>query len=111
MAFVRDIAHIVDAIICYVGFLFPLWDGKKQTLADKMVHTVVLKDGQDGARRRAASRLRPAGLDRRATASRDMTSAVATGSGRPAGTARSNTGAAVLALPRRRRTTRWCGTG
>ena len=48
MAFVRDIAHIVDAIICYVGFLFPLWDGKKQTLADKMVHTVVLKDGPDG---------------------------------------------------------------
>ena len=48
MAFVRDIAHIVDAVICYVGFLFPLWDGKKQTLADKMVHTVVLKDGPDG---------------------------------------------------------------
>ncbi len=49
MAFVRDIAHIVDAIICYVGFLFPLWDSKKQTLADKIVHTVVLKDGPDGA--------------------------------------------------------------
>ncbi len=49
MAFVRDIAHIVDAIICYVGFLFPLWDAKKQTLADKMVHTIVVKDGPDGA--------------------------------------------------------------
>ena len=49
MAFVRDIAHIVDAVICYIGFLFPLWDSKKQTLADKMVHTVVVKDGPDGA--------------------------------------------------------------
>ena len=47
--FVRDVAHIVDAIICYIGFLFPLWDGKKQTLADKMVHTIVVRnDGQDG---------------------------------------------------------------
>ena len=49
MAFVRDVAHIVDAIICYIGFLFPLWDGKKQTLADKMVHTIVVRnDGPDG---------------------------------------------------------------
>ncbi|HEV2372314.1 MAG TPA: RDD family protein [Streptosporangiaceae bacterium] len=42
MAFVRDIAHIVDAIICYVGFLFPLWDAKRQTLADKIMSTVVV---------------------------------------------------------------------
>jgi len=42
MAFVRDICHIVDAIICYVGFLFPLWDAKRQTLADKIVRTVVV---------------------------------------------------------------------
>ncbi|MEZ0365290.1 RDD family protein [Mycobacterium sp. pUA109] len=42
MAFVRDIAHIVDQIICYIGFLFPLWDAKRQTLADKMISTVVL---------------------------------------------------------------------
>jgi uncharacterized RDD family membrane protein YckC len=42
MAFVRDIAHVVDAIICYVGFLFPLWDAKRQTLADKLISTVVL---------------------------------------------------------------------
>src|ERR1700722_4429912 len=26
MAFVRDLAHIVDSVICYVGYLFPLWD-------------------------------------------------------------------------------------
>jgi uncharacterized RDD family membrane protein YckC len=42
MAFVRDICHIVDAIICYIGFLFPLWDAKRQTLADKIVKTVVI---------------------------------------------------------------------
>jgi uncharacterized RDD family membrane protein YckC len=42
MAFVRDICHFVDAIICYVGFLFPLWDAKRQTLADKIVKTIVI---------------------------------------------------------------------
>jgi uncharacterized RDD family membrane protein YckC len=48
MAFVRDIAHIVDAAICYVGYLFPLWDAKKQTLADKIVHTLVVKNDEGG---------------------------------------------------------------
>lgn len=43
MAFVRDIAHVVDSIICYVGWLFPLWDAKKQTLGDKIVGTLVTK--------------------------------------------------------------------
>lgn len=41
-AFLRDIAHVVDAIICYIGYLFPLWDAKRQTLADKIVKTVVV---------------------------------------------------------------------
>lgn len=45
MAFVRDICHIVDSVICYVGFLFPLWDAKRQTIADKIVGTVVIPDG------------------------------------------------------------------
>ncbi|MDQ2781400.1 MAG: RDD family protein [Actinomycetota bacterium] len=40
MAFVRDLAHIVDSIICYVGWLFPLWDSKRQTIADKIMSTV-----------------------------------------------------------------------
>ncbi|MFI7598132.1 RDD family protein [Actinoplanes sp. NPDC049681] len=43
MAFVRDLAHIVDALICYIGFLFPLWDAKKQTLADKIMKTLVVR--------------------------------------------------------------------
>jgi uncharacterized RDD family membrane protein YckC len=42
MAFVRDICHIIDAVICYIGFLFPLWDAKRQTIADKIVKTVVV---------------------------------------------------------------------
>ena len=41
-AFIRDIAHIVDSIICDIGYLFPLWDAKRQTLADKIMKTVVI---------------------------------------------------------------------
>jgi hypothetical protein len=36
----RQAVHLVDAIICFVGFLFPLWDAKRQTLADKLMNTV-----------------------------------------------------------------------
>lgn len=42
MSVVRQLAHTVDAVICYVGFLFPLWDAKRQTLADKIMTTVCL---------------------------------------------------------------------
>jgi uncharacterized RDD family membrane protein YckC len=48
MAFVRDIAHIIDSIICYVGYLFPLWDSKRQTIADKILHTVVVRNDGGG---------------------------------------------------------------
>jgi len=40
MALVRQIAHYIDQILCYVGYLWPLWDGKRQTIADKLVGTV-----------------------------------------------------------------------
>jgi uncharacterized RDD family membrane protein YckC len=40
-AFLRDLSHTVDGIICYVGYLFPLWDAKRQTIADKITTTVV----------------------------------------------------------------------
>lgn len=40
IAIVRQIAHIVDGAICYIGYLFPLWDAKRQTLADKIMTTV-----------------------------------------------------------------------
>jgi uncharacterized RDD family membrane protein YckC len=40
MAFVRDLVHWIAGIPCYLGYLWPLWDDKKQTLADKAVKTV-----------------------------------------------------------------------
>lgn len=42
MSVVRQLAHFVDQIICYIGYLFPLWDAKRQTLADKIMTTVCL---------------------------------------------------------------------
>ncbi|HUZ27386.1 MAG TPA: RDD family protein [Streptosporangiaceae bacterium] len=42
MAFVRDICHLLDTIACFIGWLFPLWDAKRQTFADKIVGTVVI---------------------------------------------------------------------
>jgi uncharacterized RDD family membrane protein YckC len=45
MAFVRDLAHIVDALPCYIGYLFPLWDARRQTFSDKIMSTVVLSEG------------------------------------------------------------------
>ena len=41
MSFVRQLLHIVDSI-CYIGYLWPLWDRKRQTFADKILKTVVL---------------------------------------------------------------------
>lgn len=42
LSIVRQLAHIIDAAICYIGFLFPLWDAKRQTIADKIMTTVCL---------------------------------------------------------------------
>jgi uncharacterized RDD family membrane protein YckC len=39
----RFFLHILDALPCYLGFLWPLWDAKKQTFADKIVKSVVIK--------------------------------------------------------------------
>jgi uncharacterized RDD family membrane protein YckC len=40
---IRYFAHIPDSI-CLIGYLFPLWDEKKQTFADKIQSTVVLSN-------------------------------------------------------------------
>jgi uncharacterized RDD family membrane protein YckC len=37
---VRQLAHVVDAVPVFAGYLFPLWDAKRQTLADKIMSTV-----------------------------------------------------------------------
>jgi uncharacterized RDD family membrane protein YckC len=42
-AALRDITHILDGLPCYVGYLWPLWDEKKQTFADKINNTYVIK--------------------------------------------------------------------
>lgn len=43
-AVLRKVCHVVDSAICYVGWFWPLWDDKQQTLADKIVGTVVVVD-------------------------------------------------------------------
>jgi len=40
-AFVRDLVHILDGLTV-VGYLWPLWDERRQTLADMLMNTVVL---------------------------------------------------------------------
>jgi len=42
MSIVRQLAHFVDSAICYIGYLFPLWDAKRQTIADKIMSTICL---------------------------------------------------------------------
>ncbi|GAA4520421.1 hypothetical protein GCM10023191_097360 [Actinoallomurus oryzae] len=41
-ALVRRLAHVLDSLPCYLGFLWPLWDEQHQTFADKLAGTVVL---------------------------------------------------------------------
>ncbi|MFG2663631.1 RDD family protein [Streptomyces sp. NPDC048387] len=43
MALVRKLAHLLDGLPCYLGWLWPLWDDKKQTFADKVCGTVVIR--------------------------------------------------------------------
>lgn len=38
----RYFVHFIDALPCYLGFLWPLWDSKRQTFADKILKTVVV---------------------------------------------------------------------
>jgi uncharacterized RDD family membrane protein YckC len=38
----RWITHIIDALPLYLGFLWPLWDAKRQTFSDKICRTVVI---------------------------------------------------------------------
>jgi uncharacterized RDD family membrane protein YckC len=42
-AFLRQLTHILDSAACYIGYLWPLWDEKKQTFADKINNTYVIK--------------------------------------------------------------------
>jgi uncharacterized RDD family membrane protein YckC len=42
MGVVRGLANIINSIICYIGWLFPLWDSQRQTVADKIMSTYVV---------------------------------------------------------------------
>ena len=46
-AFLRDLLHILDGI-AYIGFLWPLWDAKRQTFADMIMKTVVVDHPPQG---------------------------------------------------------------
>lgn len=39
----RQFVHILDALPCYLGFLWPIWDGEKRTFADMILTTRVYK--------------------------------------------------------------------
>jgi len=41
-AFMRQFAHIFDNYSLGLGYLWPIWDERKQTFADKLMHTVVV---------------------------------------------------------------------
>jgi uncharacterized RDD family membrane protein YckC len=48
-AFIRDLVHILDALTV-VGYLWPRWDEKKQTLADQIMKTIVINQAADHLR-------------------------------------------------------------
>ena len=39
----RQFLHILDALPLLLGFFWPIWDAKKQTFADKIIKSVVVK--------------------------------------------------------------------
>jgi uncharacterized RDD family membrane protein YckC len=47
LCFVRQLAHYVDSLVCYLGWFWPLWDAKRQTLADKIMSSVVVVQRQE----------------------------------------------------------------
>ncbi|MCX5448701.1 RDD family protein [Streptomyces libani] len=42
MTFVRYLCRYLNGLLCGIGWLWPLWDDKNQTFADKMVATVAV---------------------------------------------------------------------
>lgn len=46
----RQILHLLDVVLCGIGYLFPLWDPRRQTLADKLMGTVCVPLRPSGTR-------------------------------------------------------------
>ncbi len=51
----RDLAHLLDTLSVFVGWLWPLWDPRRRTFADLLLHTEVHRVEPDR---------RPAGMQR-----------------------------------------------
>jgi uncharacterized RDD family membrane protein YckC len=47
-ACIRDLVHILDALTL-VGYLWPLWDEKRQTFADQIMKTIVINEDDQSA--------------------------------------------------------------
>jgi len=47
--FVRGLAHTLDILTLGIGYLLPLWDARRQTLADKVMKTIVVSQGKTGS--------------------------------------------------------------
>lgn len=43
LTFARQLVHIVDALPCGLGYLWPIWDREKRTFADMILSTRVRK--------------------------------------------------------------------
>ncbi len=41
LTFARQLAHILDGLPCFLGYLWPLWDAEKRTFADMIMNTRV----------------------------------------------------------------------
>ncbi len=41
-AFLRNLLHVLDALPCGFGYLWPIWDSRRQTFADKIMDSVVV---------------------------------------------------------------------
>ena len=46
LAIGRQFLHILDSLPFYIGYLWPLWDERRQTFADKVADTVVVQAGR-----------------------------------------------------------------
>jgi uncharacterized RDD family membrane protein YckC len=47
-AIIRWLLHIVDSIICFIGWFMPIWDSQRQTLSDKIVGSLVYRVQPEG---------------------------------------------------------------
>lgn len=50
-SFLRQLAHIADALPCYLGFLWPLFDTRRRTFADMVTSTIVVRGREPVAER------------------------------------------------------------